>query len=255
MATRTSTPRLKRLDLGRLADAAENAGVAEARVGAVGREARVDLGGELARGSDDEGAAAARGGLDGHGREPLDDRQREGGCLSGAGLRAAQKVAPREEGRYRGALYRCRFFVALALQGRQDGLGEAERGEALVVHVNPYKEEMGQVPGQGGLYPIQRHRSRPRFTDRERGPIRADTKIRDRLEKNIPRKDPSRLVRFLEVLRICAKSPKYVLPSPNPPVPLPSGARIGSDGHGSCRRRLREAARSGRREEARGPAR
>ena len=97
MATRTSTPSAQGLDLGRLADAAEDAGVAEARVGAVGREARVDLGGELARGSDDEGAAAAGSGLDGHGREPLDDRQREGGCLARAGLGAAQEVAPGEQ--------------------------------------------------------------------------------------------------------------------------------------------------------------
>ena len=137
MATSTSTPRLKALTWGDLPTPPKTHAWLMRGVGAVGGEARVDLRGELARGSDDEGAAAAGRRLDGHGREPLDDRQGEGGCLARAGLGAAQEISPGEQGRYRGGLDGSRRFVALPRQGGQDGLGEAERGEALVVHVNP----------------------------------------------------------------------------------------------------------------------
>ena len=56
------------LDLGSLADAAEDAGLAEAGARAVGREARVDLGGELAGRGDDQGAAGPGGGSGWHRR-------------------------------------------------------------------------------------------------------------------------------------------------------------------------------------------
>ena len=99
---------------GSIADAAEDHGVAQRQVLAVGREALADLRRELARRRQHEAADAARTGhrVARH-REPLQDRQRERGRLAGAGLREAEQVAPCEDVRDRAALDRGRVDVTL----------------------------------------------------------------------------------------------------------------------------------------------
>ena len=90
---------LERLDLGPLADAAEDDRVADAREAGVVAAAGVNLDGQLARGGENQspyGASSARGG---RGVEQLDERQREGRRLARAGLGAAQQVAPGQHGR------------------------------------------------------------------------------------------------------------------------------------------------------------
>ena len=83
----------QRLDLRALADAAEDHGVAQLQVAAVGREARLDLGGELAGRGQHQGAAGPGPGAARLAGQALQDRQREGGGLAGAGLGAAEQVA------------------------------------------------------------------------------------------------------------------------------------------------------------------
>ena len=73
--------------------AAEDGQVREVQVPAVVGEALADLRGEFARGREDERAGALRRRRAGMGGEPLQDRQREGGRLAGAGLGDADQVA------------------------------------------------------------------------------------------------------------------------------------------------------------------
>jgi hypothetical protein len=90
-------PVAQRLHLRALPHAAEDDGRAELEELAVGAEAVVDLRRQLARRREDQAAHARRRARrprrDG---EPVQDRQREGGRLAGAGLGAAQDVAPFE---------------------------------------------------------------------------------------------------------------------------------------------------------------
>ncbi len=86
-------------DLRTFADAAVDEGVAEAQVLPVGLEAFADLGGEFPRGGEDEdagGFAARAGGIFVQG---VQDGEGKGGRFSGAGLGAAEEIAPGEEGR------------------------------------------------------------------------------------------------------------------------------------------------------------
>ena len=119
----------QRLDLRVLADAAEDHRAPERQMAAVGREARLDLGGELAgRGQHQDAAAlgprAAR--LAG---EALQDRQREGRGLAGAGLGAAEQIAAREQVRDRLQLDGGRGGVVLGAHGALDRLDQAELGK------------------------------------------------------------------------------------------------------------------------------
>ena len=99
-------------------------------VAAVGLEAVVDLPGELARRGEDEDAAVFRPGRTAVAEQPLDDRQREGGRLAGAGLGAAEEVAAGEDVRNRLPLNRRRLGVALVRERLEQGLREPQRGEA-----------------------------------------------------------------------------------------------------------------------------
>ena len=87
---------LQRILLRALADAAEDHGVTEAEVSAVGGEARADLAGELARRRDhehaDETVSLVTGCV-----EPLQDRQRKGRGLAGPRLGQAEQIAPGED--------------------------------------------------------------------------------------------------------------------------------------------------------------
>src|SRR5262249_27764958 len=91
-------------DLGLDVDAAEHDGASQRQILAVGADAFLDLGRELARRSEDERAhrVARRGGACiGVPGEPVKQRQRESRGLAGAGLGSAQNVAPLEHQRDR----------------------------------------------------------------------------------------------------------------------------------------------------------
>ena len=83
----------QRLDLRPMPDAAEHDRDGDAEMPAVGAEALGDLGGELAGGAEHQHAAALAHGRAAVGRQAMQDRQREGGGLAGAGLGDAEQVA------------------------------------------------------------------------------------------------------------------------------------------------------------------
>jgi len=112
-----------------LADAAVDHRGAEARVASVGQKTLVDLGGELAGGSEHEHAAAARLRLSRRLAEAVDERERKGRRLAGAGLGAAEEVAAGEHVRDRLRLDRRGRGVALVGEGPQQGFRQAEVGE------------------------------------------------------------------------------------------------------------------------------
>ncbi len=87
----------------------------------------VDLGAELARGGDDEGAYALAP------AEPLQDRQHEGRRLAGAGLGAADDVAAGDDLGNGLLLDGGRLLVAEPLDRVEHGAVEAEVGESVVV--------------------------------------------------------------------------------------------------------------------------
>jgi len=90
-------PPPERLRLRALVHAAEDDGVLEGRVPAVCAEALRDLGGQLPRRREHEDAdGAPTGPTPGCSLEAVQDRQREGGRLPGAGLGAADQVLPLE---------------------------------------------------------------------------------------------------------------------------------------------------------------
>ncbi len=72
----------------------------------------------------------------GVGRQPLQDRQREGGGLAGAGLRARHEVAPREHHRDRLLLDRRGLFVAELGDRARERRDQAELIEHLETRVN-----------------------------------------------------------------------------------------------------------------------
>ena len=88
-------PAVQGLDLGKLADAAENDGMGEAQVAAVGGGAGVDLRRQFAGRRQDEDARAAARRLAFVQGQILQDGQDEGRGLARAGLGAADQVAAR----------------------------------------------------------------------------------------------------------------------------------------------------------------
>ena len=85
-----------------------------------------DLAGQFAgRGQHQHAAAAARG-RDAVGGEAVQDRQGEGGGLTGAGLGDAQQVAAFHDARNRLGLDRGRGGVAFGVQGFEKRLAQAE---------------------------------------------------------------------------------------------------------------------------------
>ncbi len=98
---------------------------------AVAMERLGDLHGELAGGYEHEHGGA--GGLGRFLREPLQERQGEGGGLAGAGGGLAQEVAALEQRRDGLALDGRGFLVAERGEGLDEGGGEAERLAKVVM--------------------------------------------------------------------------------------------------------------------------
>ncbi len=123
-------PALQHPHLRPLLHPAEDHGVVDLEVAAVGVHALTDLGRQLPGGREHEGpdrpTSLAGGRPRGH---VLQDRERERGGLSGSGLRAAQHVPPLQEGGNGLALDGGRGGVALRVNGAQEGLDEVERRE------------------------------------------------------------------------------------------------------------------------------
>ena len=120
---------LQRFDLVILADAAEDDGVREAGVAAVDGETLADLRRQFAcrREHEDPRQRGAAPGFVGRlGVQAVQDRQRERGGLAGAGLGAAQQVAPFEHGRDRLGLDGRGGRVAFGVQRTEDGVGKAK---------------------------------------------------------------------------------------------------------------------------------
>ena len=121
VATRISIAAAERLDLGIHRDAAVDDGRAERDRPAVGPDALVDLHRELAGRDEDQGADRVAGRRErgvGVRPEAVEDRQREGGGLAGAGLGGGEDVAAGED-----------EGDGLRLDGR--GLGVALLGDGL----------------------------------------------------------------------------------------------------------------------------
>ena len=95
-------------------------------VPAIGPEAVDDLAGQLARRAQHQHAAALALGADAILRQMIEDRQREGCGLAGAGLRNADDVAAGEHLRDGLRLNGSGGFVALFDEGAGDGLSESK---------------------------------------------------------------------------------------------------------------------------------
>src|SRR6266851_3085755 len=119
-------PARHRGDLRMLADAAEDDGAAHAEMPSIGAEAFLDLEGELAGRGQHQNARglAPRGGS--IRCKQLQDRQRKGGGLAGAGLGDAQQVAAGEEIGDRLRLDRRRHRVALLFERTPNRLDESQ---------------------------------------------------------------------------------------------------------------------------------
>jgi hypothetical protein len=115
-------------DLRAQADAAVDDGRRERQMFAVVAHALADLSGELARRREDQRPDAARA-AGGRAREPREQRQREAGGLTRAGLRAGQHVAAREHERDHALLDRRGLRIALIGDCAQQRRREAERIE------------------------------------------------------------------------------------------------------------------------------
>ncbi len=118
----------QRLDLASLSDAAENDGVTQAQMPAVGGKAFADLDRELARRRKDERAHRAwRGRL--RLAELLQNGQREGGRLAGAGLGDAEQIAPFKEKRNGAGLDGCGICMVFRDERAADRLAKSELGK------------------------------------------------------------------------------------------------------------------------------
>jgi hypothetical protein len=109
--------------------AAEGGGDRDRLGPGIGAEGRGDLRGELARRREDEHAGAAPGRRGRPADEAVEDRQREGRRLAGAGLGDAEEVASREDEGDRLRLDRRGRGVAARGGRAGDGGREAEAGE------------------------------------------------------------------------------------------------------------------------------
>ena len=120
-----------RLGLARLRHAAEHQGDAQVGVPAIGAEAFGDLPGQLARRRQHQHAGAAARRRPGVVEQPVQDGQREGGGLAGAGLGDALDVAAGHHQRDRLHLDRGGSRVALGGERLEEGRGQAELFEAV----------------------------------------------------------------------------------------------------------------------------
>src|SRR5262249_45884657 len=114
------------LGLGCVPDTAEHYCDGGAEMLPIDAEALSDLARKFASGSEHQDAATFRRRLPPMGRQPVDDRQREGRSLACPRLSDAKSVAAGENDR-NGLCLNCRRrMVALAVQGFEDRHGEAE---------------------------------------------------------------------------------------------------------------------------------
>ena len=133
VATRMSTPRCSAATCGRLADAAEDDGVAKAQMMAIGASAFADLRGEFAGRRQHEGtrccAVRRRRGLP---ASCCRIGSSEGRGLAGAGLGNAQDIlAGQQDGNRLGLNWGGRE-VAFSVQGTEQRLGDAEVAKCTV---------------------------------------------------------------------------------------------------------------------------
>ncbi|MDQ1155361.1 hypothetical protein QE389_002560 [Brevundimonas sp. SORGH_AS 993] len=94
-------------------------------MGAIGFKAVADLGRQLARGRQDQGAGGAGRGRGAVFGQAMQDRQGEGGGLAGAGLGDAQKVLAQHDVGDGLFLDRRRLHIAGGGQGLKEGLVQA----------------------------------------------------------------------------------------------------------------------------------
>ena len=116
----------ERIDLGLLADAAEDHGRAQTEMAAIGAEAFGDLEREFARRRQDQRPHGVP--RRGHRlrRQALQNGQREGRSLAGAGLGDAEQIAPGEKMRNGLSLDGRRLGIILGNQGALERLDEIE---------------------------------------------------------------------------------------------------------------------------------
>ena len=126
VATSTSTPFEQRADLGAHRHAADGERRLDAQVAAVGAEAVEDLAGSSRVGLSTSTRQVLRLRARAVGGEVIEDRQREGRGLAGAGLGDADDVAPGEQQRDGLGLDRGGGDVFLFGEGAKDRLCEAE---------------------------------------------------------------------------------------------------------------------------------
>jgi hypothetical protein len=117
------------LNLRVLADATEDDGVGQRQIGAIGLEAVADLDRQFARRGQDQGAGALRNRPGAGSGKAVEDGQRKGRRLAGAGLGDAQQVTAFEQVRDGLRLDRGRSGVVLGADGAQDRLAQAEIAE------------------------------------------------------------------------------------------------------------------------------
>ena len=151
VATRRSTPRRERPDLGRLADAAEDDRALQLEVAAVGRRSDSSIWIASSRvGVRIEHPRRARL-RTGAGRvQPLQQRQREGGGLARAGLGDAEQVAALEQLRDGGDLDRRGAVVALLGECAQERRGQPEVGKGWQVFVLSVRARRSRGQGRPG---------------------------------------------------------------------------------------------------------
>src|SRR3954466_14976668 len=106
--------------------AAEHDGARQAEIAAVGAEAVLVLAREFTGRAQDENAAALADRSPRLGREVVQDREREGRRLAGAGLRDAAQITPGHDDRDSLRLDRGRARIAFRDNRLQDRLSQSE---------------------------------------------------------------------------------------------------------------------------------
>ena len=106
-------------------------------MGAIGAELVSDLDRQLPRRRQDEGGRCAGANAAIRAGEPVQDRQREGRRLAGAGLGDGENVSPGQNLRDGPRLDRRRGRMFALGQRTLQGLGEIEFGKQLLGHIAP----------------------------------------------------------------------------------------------------------------------
>jgi hypothetical protein len=109
-----------------LPDPAEHHHVAQGKIAAVGGETFADLGGQLARGREHQGAWSAQAFAPGRASQAIQDGDGEGRGLAGAGLRAAEQIAAGKQKRNGLRLDRRGHAVALGVKRAANGIDDVE---------------------------------------------------------------------------------------------------------------------------------